>query len=63
VYIANVRIHVERVIGTMRQKCNILQGTLPIIESVDSISRDGLNMPYMWYVHYKKVSNSEQLKV
>ena len=28
--IANVRIHVERVIGNVRQKFSILQGTLPI---------------------------------
>ena len=28
--IANVRIHVERVIGYVRQKYAILQGTLPI---------------------------------
>ena len=28
--IANVRIHVERVIGLVRQKYTILQGTLPI---------------------------------
>ena len=28
--IANVRIHVERVIGCVRQKYSILQGTLPI---------------------------------
>ena len=28
--IANVRIHVERVIGVVRQKYTILQGTLPI---------------------------------
>ena len=28
--IANVRIHVERVIGLLRQKYTILQGTLPI---------------------------------
>lgn len=28
--IANVRIHVERVIGSLRQKYTILQGTLPI---------------------------------
>ena len=28
--IANVRIHVERVIGIVRQKYSILQGTLPI---------------------------------
>ena len=28
--IANVRIHVERVIGCVRQKYNILQSTLPI---------------------------------
>ena len=27
--IANVRIHVERVIGTLRQKYTILQSTLP----------------------------------
>ena len=28
--LANVRIHVERVIGAVRQKFSILQGTLPI---------------------------------
>lgn len=28
--IANVRIHVERVIGLLRQKYSILQGILPI---------------------------------
>ena len=28
--IANVRIHVERVIGMVRQKYSILHGTLPI---------------------------------
>lgn len=28
--IANVRIHVERVIGFIKQKYTILQGTLPI---------------------------------
>ncbi len=28
--IANVRIHVERVIGNVRQKYSILQSTLPI---------------------------------
>jgi len=28
--IANVRIHVERVIGLVRQKYTVLQGTLPI---------------------------------
>ncbi len=28
--IANVRIHVERVIGMIRQKYSILQSTLPI---------------------------------
>ena len=28
--IANVRIHVERVIGLLRQKYTILQGTLPL---------------------------------
>ena len=28
--IANVRIHVERVIGVLRQKYTILQSTLPI---------------------------------
>ena len=27
--IANVRIHVERVTGVLRQKCTILQSTLP----------------------------------
>ncbi len=28
--IANVRIHVERVIGAVRQKYSILRGTLPV---------------------------------
>ena len=28
--IANVRIHVERVIGSVRQRYTILQGTVPI---------------------------------
>jgi hypothetical protein len=32
-----------------------------IIESVDSINRDGPNMPYI-AIHYKNVNNSEQLK-
>ena len=33
-----------------------------IIESVDSLSRDGPDMPYILYViHYKKVNNLEQI--
>ena len=33
-----------------------------IIESVNSISRDGPDMPYNYVIHYKKVNNSEQIK-
>ena len=30
IYVANVRIHVERVIGLSRKKCSILQSKMPI---------------------------------
>ena len=39
--IANVRIHVERVIGLLRQKYTVLQGTLP----VDFLSSNGNKCP------------------
>ena len=39
--IANVRIHVERVIGLLRQKYTVLQGTLPI----DFLSSNGNKCP------------------
>ncbi len=38
--IANVRIHVERVIGLVRQTCTILQGTLPIDYVTTRIGED-----------------------
>ena len=39
--IANVRIHIERVIGILRQKYTVLQGTLPI----DFLSSNGNKCP------------------
>ena len=38
--IANVRIHVERVIGIVRQKYSILQGTLPIDYVIKRVDED-----------------------
>jgi len=47
--IANVRIHVKRVIGSVRQRYTILQGTLPI----DFLSsRKGKEIPLVdWMIH------------
>ena len=38
--IANVQIHVERVIGSVRQKYSILQGTLPIAYVIKRVNED-----------------------
>ena len=43
--IANVRIHIERVIGCVRQKYTILSGTLPI-EFLKGMSKDELPLIY-----------------
>ena len=34
-----------------------------IIESVDSISRDGPDIAILYVMHYKNLNNSEQLKI
>ena len=41
--IANVRIHVERVIGAVRQRYTILKGLLPLIDLI--IKRDQQQKP------------------
>ena len=54
--IANVRIHVERVIGNVRQKYSILKGTIPLNflscrENEDSVIIDRIGR-VMLAVHY-----------
>lgn len=44
--IANVRIHVERVIGNVRKKYSILNGTLPI----DFLVRSGSSLPLIYHI-------------
>ena len=52
-------LHVYACIYAVNQRWHNILNTCTIIESVDSISRDGPDTP-IYIIHYKKRNNSEQ---